>query len=626
MPSLLLGPIHRHADASQVSVWLETDTPCEVEIRTVPAEPAHARRGAARTFTVAGHHYAIVVVDGLDPALTHPYEVWLTPGGPDSAVRVWPEPGMRPSLLRPVGGDGTVRLAFGSCRVTAPQEKPYTLSPEEDPRGLGTDALHALAVQMAGADPSTWPDALLLLGDQVYADHVSPRTARRIAERRDVTVPPGEEIADFEEYTWLYQEAWSQPEIRWLLSTTPTAMIADDHDVRDDWNISAAWRARIRSMPWWDRRITGGIMAYWLYQHLGNLSPQERAADPIHRAVTALGSRGEDAENLLRAFARRADAAADLAALAAGVTGAADPAEPDEPGESGGTGAAGRAGGAAGAVAGEQPPEPPRWSFRWDLGRTRLIGIDSRLGRLVAPAGTRAMVNDAQWEWVREQTRHSGEVDHLLLATSVPFLLTPSIHHVEATSERLASGRFGRLVARAAERLRQTLDLEHWPAFGASFRAMCELLRAVATGEHGPAPASVVILSGDVHHAYLTRVRLTPSYLARARRAPAGREGTSPIWQAVCSPLRNPLGPNFRRIDAASRLRPAGAVARGGARLFGTAGDELTWTVTDGPWFDSQLATLELTGRTATLILAKTEPDGEPDGFEEVLRAPLTGR
>ena len=53
------------------------------------------------------------------------------------------------------------------------------------------------------------------------------------------TVPPGETIADFEEYTRLYRESWSEPHIRWLLSTVPTAMIFDDHDIIDDWNTSA---------------------------------------------------------------------------------------------------------------------------------------------------------------------------------------------------------------------------------------------------------------------------------------------------------------------------------------------------------------------------------------------------
>ncbi|MBL7499506.1 alkaline phosphatase family protein [Frankia sp. CNm7] len=582
MASLLLGPMHRFADAGRVTVWVETDVPGDVEVRT-----ADGPRASSRTFAVAGHHFALVTVDGLVAGRVYPYEVWLAPAEePSEDTRVWPEPGAAgpPSLLRPVGGDQPVQLVFGSCRVTAPQAKPYTLNSTEDPKGLGTDALHALALRMAETDPDTWPDALLLLGDQVYADHVSPETAARIRERRDVTQPPGEEIADFTEYCWLYQEAWSQPEIRWLLSTVPTAMIADDHDVRDDWNISASWRAWILAQPWWDARVTGGIMAYWLYQHLGNLDPETRAADPVWRAVADLAAQGEDAEEVLRVFARRADRLADRG------TPVGD--GPDGDGDSGGI------------------PGSPRWSYRWDLGRTRLIVIDSRLGRVVAADGTRRMVNDAAWSWIEEQTRHSGEVDHLLLGTSVPFLLTDMIHNVEAATERVAAGRFGRVVAAGAERVRRTLDLEHWAAFDHSFRKMSQLLTAVATGGHGPVPASVVVLSGDVHHAYLARVHADGD--------------AAPIWQAVCSPFRNPLGPGIRRVDSISRRRFPAAVSGRLARLLGAKASPLDWTVTHGPWFDSQLATLRLDGRTATLLLEKTEPDGEPGGLDEVLRAPLT--
>src|SRR3712207_8152847 len=43
----------------------------------------------------------------------------------------------------------------------------------------------------------------------------------------------------------LYKLAWQDEANRWLLSTLPSAMIFDDHDVRDDWNTSAEWRRDI---------------------------------------------------------------------------------------------------------------------------------------------------------------------------------------------------------------------------------------------------------------------------------------------------------------------------------------------------------------------------------------------
>ena len=86
-----------------------------------------------------------------------------------------------------------------------------------------------------------WPELLFLLGDQVYVDEGSPRARERIRERRGTATPPGDEVTDYEEYAWLYEESWSEPLIRWLFSTVSTSMLWDDHDVSDDWNISHSW-------------------------------------------------------------------------------------------------------------------------------------------------------------------------------------------------------------------------------------------------------------------------------------------------------------------------------------------------------------------------------------------------
>ena len=56
---------------------------------------------------------------------------------------------------------------------------------------------------------------------------------------------PPDEVVSFAEYERLYRHSWGDPEIRWLMSTVATAMIFDDHDIRDDWNTSASWRAEM---------------------------------------------------------------------------------------------------------------------------------------------------------------------------------------------------------------------------------------------------------------------------------------------------------------------------------------------------------------------------------------------
>ena len=61
----------------------------------------------------------------------------------------------------------------------------------------------------------------------------------------------------------------------------------DDHDIRDDWNTSAAWRAEMEKEPWWRDRIRAGLASYWVYQHLGNLSPAELADDQDYQRLLA---------------------------------------------------------------------------------------------------------------------------------------------------------------------------------------------------------------------------------------------------------------------------------------------------------------------------------------------------
>ena len=285
-------------------------------------------------------------------------------------------------------------------------------------------------------------------------------------------MPPGERVVDFEEYTRLYRESWSDPTVRWLLSTVSTAMIFDDHDVHDDWNISAAWLEEMRATDWWDEHVLGALMSYWVYQHIGNLAPE------VHRDYELLArvKAADDGAEILRGFADGADR------------------------ELGGS----------------------RWSYCRDLGNTR-ADRDRLARRTGARGGRRDMVDDAEWDWIVDHAR--GDFDHLLIATSLPFLLGAGMHYVEAWSEAVAGGAWGGRLSGLGEQARQALDLEHWAAFQTSFAKLTELLRSVAAGERGKPPASIVVLSGDVHHAYLFEIAFRRGSGARA---PCGRLSARP--------------------------------------------------------------------------------------------------
>ena len=111
-----------------------------------------------------------------------------------------------------------------------------------------------------------------------------------------------------------------------------------------------------------------------------------------------------------------------------------------------------------------------------------MIFVDSRAGRVLEP-GERSIVDEEEWDWIVEHA--GGDFDHLLIATTVPFLLSPGFHHLEAWSERVCDGAWGGLAARAAEKLRRAVDFDHWASFGRSFGRMraCSRRSARASGE-----------------------------------------------------------------------------------------------------------------------------------------------
>jgi PhoD-like phosphatase len=558
-PELVLGPMLRYVGETEATVWVETDRECQVEIL--------GRQ--ARTFEVAGHHYGLVVIDGLRPGGEYEYQVTL-----DGASR-WPLPdgGFPPSVLRTLGAGRATRLAFGSCRVAeiAPanldrRARQQRIAGTATAGDEGTDALAASATMLAAAPREDRPDVLLMIGDQVYADEPGPATRQFMADHRasgqapaGAPAAPDGEVADFEEYCALYWEAWSSPAVRWLFSVVPTAMIFDDHDVHDDWNISATWRREVAALPWWANRIKSAYQSYWVYQHLGNLSPAELAGDQTWAKVRA----GGDAADLLASLAHRADQR-----------------EPDV-----------------------------RWSFRRTFGQVRLVMLDSR-SRRVVDGERRLMADDGEWRWLTESV--SGDWEHVVLATSVPPLLPRGIHTLEAWNEKVSGGAWGRRGARFGERLRQAVDLEHWPAFGTSFARLEELLTGLATGQYGEPPVTVTVISGDIHHSYLSAVDLPPP---TPRSAGARRPArTSAVWEAVCSPFHQAMPPKMRYAQQMASSRVGGLIGTAVATLAGARVPRIKWQITAGPWFENMIATLEFDGPAARIRFdrAITDTSGSP--------------
>lgn len=544
---LVLGPILRYTDQTTAAVWVETAESAHVTIA------ADGREWSAPTFRVHGHHYALVEVTDLAPAREYPYTVRI------DGDSVWPaaEAELPASVIATLPDEPRLTMAWGSCRTSV----------DHDARGNrthGIDAMRAFALALA-EDAAPRPDLILLLGDQVYADITTKPMQEFIRQRRDIKQPPGKELKDFEEYAHLYRLAWSDDANRWLLSTVPSAMIFDDHDVRDDWNASLSWKRKMQATSWWQGRIVAGLASYWVYQHVGNLSPDERASDEIWQLVAAHDGPDElDLSEALDAFADRVD----------------------------------------------KEPTTYRFSYVRDFGDVRLAVIDSRAARNLDP-DDRALVDAKEWAWVDAQLQ--GGFRHVLVATSIPFLLPVGLHYVEAWDEAISQGAWGRAFAWIGEKLRQAVDLEHWAAWQKSFQQLADVVTQIADGRRGEAPDTVTLLAGDVHYSYVAEVE---------------RESGARILQAVCSPVRNPLPILLRWFSVLMSYGVAKPFGMAAARSAKVPDAPFSWETISGPWFDNNLSVLRDAGDGLELrwVSGRIDGDERHPRLTEVSDVTLSGR
>ncbi|MEA2422799.1 MAG: hypothetical protein QOF55_1898, partial [Thermoleophilaceae bacterium] len=167
--------------------------------------------------------------------------------------------------------------------------------------------------------------------------------------------------------------------------------------------------------------------------------------------------------------------------------------------------------------------------------------------------------------------------------------------------EAIAEGAWGKgFWAKQGEKIRQGLDLEHWAAFQESFHRVVGLVRELSTGERGTPPGSIVFLSGDIHNAYLAELAF-----------PKDTGMKAPVWQGVCSPIRNPLAKRERTMMKVVASKPVEAVMRFLAHRAGVKDTDARWRLVTPQTFDNQVSTLDWEGRQATLCLERSVP-GDP--------------
>lgn len=114
----------------------------------------------------------------------------------------------------------------------------------------------------------------------------------------DFNVPAKYEKRHKQELAAIEEFVQGLSKVQRLLAHIPTYMIFDDHDVTDDWNLTAAWEQAAYQDPLARRIIGNSLFAYWLCQAWGN-DPKQFAGEFLANAElyqTNLEASGELSE------------------------------------------------------------------------------------------------------------------------------------------------------------------------------------------------------------------------------------------------------------------------------------------------------------------------------------------
>ncbi len=506
---IVCGPIVRATSRDRTSLWVELSGSAAVMAVLHQHHPAPRRgtRGTThesrptRTVQVMGRFYALMVVTGLRPATLYRYEIHVAVGGDsvprdarafrrlkserlDLASRAYQ---LGPTVRTYPNRASDSRFAFGSCRCFEGGIKGGT--------NFGDDVFEQYATYLGTIAPdriTKWPTLMLLLGDQIYADngtksvvatmkqkgrmppkletlkarHDHLEEAKAYARQHGIPLETtagngGFHLVEYLDFADLYTAAWTAGDVPRLLANIPTYMIADDHEVTDDWNITGGWVDDADASADWHDVIIRGMMANWIYQAWGN-TDWDRADPRVHVLDQAMHT-GKDAYgNLFLAFERwfAGDRLTNYFAI-------------------------------------ESSPRVIMLDTRAD--RQHVAPV-TREGVTLSAVAEDRIVSDAQLAWFRAQMKGDGPI---VVGSSVPlfqtkaidialFLATRQVTQIGEKIERNVGGPIaaGQSNANLFEFMRRAEDFETISAFPLSWLELLDTIQGCRR---------VVWVAGDIH-------------------------------------------------------------------------------------------------------------------------------
>ncbi len=214
---LVHGPMLGNALEGGISCWVRTAGESALQMMAWPADDESEILYSPVVYSSLSRDYtAVLRLDGLRPSGEYRYNILV------DGKKMFEGEDVPEFRAGQTEDDPSVfRLAFGGCAGYTPAaEKIWLKILEED------------------------PDALFLLGDNVYVD---------------LPEMPG----PFHDYT--YYRRYSRPEYRELISRVPVYAIWDDHDAA----IDDIWMGPYRDKPLWKQPMLGHFIQNWVNPSYG---------------------------------------------------------------------------------------------------------------------------------------------------------------------------------------------------------------------------------------------------------------------------------------------------------------------------------------------------------------------
>lgn len=568
LPLVLAGPILRRATTRQLCLWLAVREPVRARL-LLSVDDAAPRtielHRASRLLRAGDHLYYLLIDVALDEPLPLQqfveYQLQLALPGDQPTWQGHQD--YAPDLVH--GGreqpcfrlaDRVGALLHGSCR--RPHHRGGDGLARTD-RLLGQLLAGADSIAETGdaAEPPAWPSALVLTGDQVYADDVAGPMLHAIHQlierlgmrdehlgglgieslsdsaslyrhracyyRRETLLPRRKRNHDLLEILFggvekpvfttasahnhlvtlaemlaMYLLAWSPaawqgislappaglddeeralyererqaveafiadlPAVRRTFAHLPVAMIFDDHDITDDWNLSREWEEVAYGHPFSSRIIGNALVAYLLNQGWGN-APQhfdDAMLDELAHVLDQPGDARHDSyiETLLRF---------------------------------------------------------DHWHYDWPTTPPLLV-LDTRTQRWRSESAARRPSGLMDWESITDLQQRLRDLPAVLLVSPAPIFGVKFIEVVQRVFTW-----FGHPLM---------VDAENWMAHPGAAHAMLNVFR------HSKTPQHFVVLSGDVHYSFVYDVELR------------GRRRGPDIWQITSSGVRNAFPPRLLAV------------------------------------------------------------------------------